>query len=1446
MSDPKPPRQEPVPIPPDTPTLIDLARATGIISSDQARLLADLAAARAFSAAQGAASPPVPSPDTRDARAHPAAPPAPPEGPGLPAEHPSPPTREEAQAFVAPTPSPASTGAETILEPPPGGITPSFVHKFQRADTVDEGARAGPARPRRPSEILRLSSVFSAHAVFNIAEMPDVPEEARAAWLIEKNRFGKYILVTRVGAGAMGEVWRAWQIDLPRWVALKFLKGDNPEEIARFVQEARTAAKLAHANIVTTYEAGELQGRRYIAMEFLEGADLSRGALETRAALEAIRDAARAVHYAHEQQIIHRDLKPSNLVLTRSGRLCVTDFGLAKSLKTPSGLSQTGALLGTPYYMSPEQAAGRTDLDGRSDVFALGATLYHLLTGRPPFTGNTWVEILRGVLQDEPIPPRYLNPALGRDVETIVLKCLEKEPARRYESARALQEDLDRSLRGEAILARPASLVYKMWLRVRRHKAASAAAAALVGTLSVVGAVWAFTPGKIQFAVAPAGARVRVGEQEWIARAEPRLVSLPAGVYEMTAELAGHDPETRTVAVERGRTKDLTLRLAHHQGRLEAESHPQGSEIEVDGVAYGSRVRNLALDTGPHRLRAWSLGHYTREAEVEVEKGGTARAFLWLEPGVAWTYGSTGIPSGIGLDLRAIDIDGDGVREMLHQDSTDLVFRRAVDGAELRRLTAWDSLQFHHAVLDLGGDVGRVLVIGGERNHGAAMLCVDPRRPGSEAVLWHWQGPAEQWPAPCGMMLVLLSDLNGDGVAEIAGGLRRPGVVVLDGKTGKEWAMRGTPVHPGMLGLLDARDPDRLLFGGPRQPPEQPVTESTPYTVGCLRISDGALEWTTDLGPVRELGWVDLDGDGLREVQFRTAAALHVAEGRTGSPRWSAPMAGGAGAATACGTTDLDGDGLQDLLYVDREGRAHARSGADGHVLWERALGALAVVGGPAGIARGAGGELVFRGENALAAVDPKDGSPRWSTPGDFLHAACLDVDRDGTGEIVAGQRGVGLVCFGGDGKRRWTLSLAQDVSPADVFDDVDGDGQGEIAIHASAAMIGVVRPPLRLWSRPAAGPLQAAPIAVDLDGDGGLEVIQLGPWGQDRRLACLDGRSGRVRWTRTENTPPNRGPGVGDFDGDGRPDLVIVGARARVPGPRFMVFRGSDGEIVREWEYDGADLYCRPAVADANGDGVPEVVYQRWSGQDLACTDGKTGRLLWRLDAGAPGMGGVEAADLDGDGGIDFVAPFLDGRVHAVRGKDGVPLWSATVDPEGSRAPAAAADVDGAGAVVVFVVSRRGTLWALEGKTGATRWTLPGGSEGLGRPEIVRADGGSTVVVAPLGAAGVVAAEAATGALRWHAPERKAVLAAPRVRDLDGDGLLEVVVATAHGDLEVLDFRTGASLWRVSLGGGMIESDPEVADLDGDGVLDILVADHDGMLHAVSGRGTRGARRSR
>src|SRR5437660_3151127 len=304
---------------------------------------------------------------------------------------------------------------------------------------------------------------------------PRVNKTASAAELL--GELGDYELLEEIGRGGQGVVFRARQKSLNRTVALKVIslgQWASKAHVKRFRREAEAAASLEHPGIVPIHEVGEREGQCYFSMKFVEGGQLDevvrREPSSIRRAVELVAKVARTVHYAHEHGILHRDIKPGNILLDQHGEPHLTDFGLARLVEADSTVTGTLDVLGTPSYMAPEQAAGNnTEISRNTDVYGLGAVLYQLLTGHPPFAGGTTYETVKLLLETEPRPPRQLNPKVDRDLSTICLKCLEKDPKRRYSSALALAEDLEHWLKHDPIRAKPSGFFTHARKWVRRN-----------------------------------------------------------------------------------------------------------------------------------------------------------------------------------------------------------------------------------------------------------------------------------------------------------------------------------------------------------------------------------------------------------------------------------------------------------------------------------------------------------------------------------------------------------------------------------------------------------------------------------------------------------------------------------------------------------------------------------------------------------------------------------------------------------------------------------------------------------------------------------------------------------------------------------------------------------------------------------------------------------------
>ncbi len=388
---------------------------------------------------------------------------------------------------VAAGPAVEADGAsETIAVPP--SASPG---------TLPAGAVAPPAST--PTEMVTLGGPPAGGATVTVGS--DVGTGAGELAPGQKVHYiGDYETVSVLGQGGMGIVYKARQISLNRLVALKMIRNAefaNEDQVRRFQNEAEAVATLDHPGIVPIYEVGTHEDMRYFSMKLVEGQGLDKAledlAKDPRAAARVVSEVADAVNHAHRRGILHRDLKPANILLDGEGRAHVTDFGLAKRIEHDAGLTVSGAIMGTPSYMSPEQAVGRSSLvTTASDVYGLGAILYAALTGRAPFAGDSVMNTLDQVRHRPPQPPTRLNAKLPRDLELICLKCLEKDPRHRYASAQALSDDLNRWLRGEPIAARPVGPVVRLRMWAKRKPALAGLSAALVvaSIAGVIGIAW--------------------------------------------------------------------------------------------------------------------------------------------------------------------------------------------------------------------------------------------------------------------------------------------------------------------------------------------------------------------------------------------------------------------------------------------------------------------------------------------------------------------------------------------------------------------------------------------------------------------------------------------------------------------------------------------------------------------------------------------------------------------------------------------------------------------------------------------------------------------------------------------------------------------------------------------------------------------------------------------
>ncbi len=494
-------------------------------------------------------------------------------------------------------------------------------------------------------------------ALEEVRELAEIPASATdvSAPGAGSSRFGDYELLEVIAHGGMGMVYKARQASLNRLVAIKMLlfgAHSSPAAIKRLRAEAVAAASLRHPNIVSIHEVGFCEGQHFLAMDYVEGRPLSAliagKPLPPRRAATYLRTIAEAIHHAHEHGILHRDLKPSNVLIDQENQPRLIDFGLAKRLESDSHLTGSGQVLGSPNYMSPEQAGGkRGAVTRRSDIYSLGAMLYELLTGRPPFIGEGPAEIVPQVLNTEPLVPRALNPSVPLDLQTVCLKCLEKEPEKRYPTALALAEELARFLEGKPVLARPVGRLGKSWRWCRRQPVRASWAGALVLTLILgsTGVLWQWRRAEQQRATAQANEqRARQSEyaadislaQHALEANDPGLAISLLDKYQPASSLeSGHGPPSPDLRHWEWRylrqlcQSDESFTLVNHSTWIDA------LQVSSDGGL-------LAYRKGAAQVCVWDLEAKRKLSEVPAPAPLWARNFAFVPQSELLAVGSIG------------------------------------------------------------------------------------------------------------------------------------------------------------------------------------------------------------------------------------------------------------------------------------------------------------------------------------------------------------------------------------------------------------------------------------------------------------------------------------------------------------------------------------------------------------------------------------------------------------------------------------------------------------------------------------------------------------------------------------------------------------------------------------------------------------------------------------
>ena len=814
--------------------------------------------------------------------------------------------------------------------------------------------------------------------------------------------FGRYAILAEVGRGGMGAVYKAMDPVLNRVVALKILSDRfiaTEEDVRRFQRESKLASRLRHPHLVRVYEAGVFDNVPYFTMEFVEGRTLDDILLEeltsvfragqkprlTRESKVRIMiKVAEAVHVAHRLEIIHRDLKPANIVIDAADEPHVTDFGLAKEVKSVSFLTSTGTAMGTPYYMPPEQAKGDLrGLDPRTDVYAMGAVLYHALTLKLPFMEETGAAVLRRVIEDDPEPPRRIDPTIERGFERVIFKAMAKQKADRYPTAADFARDLERCLAGEEVSARgptPAATV-KKW--VRRRPAWAAAIGASLAVLWIVSIVMFFRPGRLTLRTDPPGAEVWIDGTKLDAATPIESHRLARGRHDVKLVRTGYRTQTFQIDLGGGGQEVRQERLEAQTGRITLTSNPTAAEVRLEGpqrLTLKTPVELLALPDGSYRAEFFRPAFQLTTATVNVRDRTDAKKSVDLRDAVRWRIDTS--REGVHPEFAVADLDGDGRLDIVGGSKDGKVF--ALSGKDGHVLWSHDSRspsQTRPVIGDGDGDgkpdvflgtgttgflclrgkdgAARYYVRTGQRTFMVDALkdftgdrCTDPVTVSWDGTFTWWSGRSLLELKPAAVTTLSLEGRPVGPPQSIPGG------VLVVTENGRVWNVNvGGKSHskfdagPAPRAWAVDADGRSLVLADKTEVAMWSVSDksctwrrkigATPVAVSigpvvavsteeghvvALDLADGSERWRfrADQEIAGRAVWADLDGDGILEtIATSQDRRIYVLDAR-GGMRWYAPATDALSGTPV--VADLNGDGLPEIIAGAADGKVVAVS----------------------------------------------------------------------------------------------------------------------------------------------------------------------------------------------------------------------------------------------------------------------------------------------------------------------------------------------------------------------------------------------------------------------------------------------------------------------------------------------------------------------------------------
>ena len=1119
--------------------------------------------------------------------------------------------------------------------------------------------------------------------------------------------FGQYEILGEIARGAMSVVYRARQRGLDRVVALKVLQGGaftSPEQLQRFMQEAHAAARIQHPNIVPIHDFGIQNGQHYFTMDYIAGGSLAdrlaKGPFPPREALEIIRQAADALQHAHEHNVVHRDIKPGNILIDSDGRVHVTDFGVAKEMDhTEMHLTATGQMIGTPQYMSPEQASGRSShVDQRSDIFSLGVTLYEMLAGRPAFLAESMMQMLHKVCHEDPPSPHQINPRVHRDAATICLKAIEKEPARRYPTARAMAQDIEHFLAGEPIEAKTAGPFRRRVRKLRRFAPLIAGNLLLAG-LAVAGLRHYLhsRPCRVKLDIAHREFDVTLDGQTLPAEQFGASFTIPAGKHHVrVAAEPEFDPQEFDFTVKPAESQTFHMDLERRKGQLIVTADPPDAGITILGAdgyrlpLRGPRVEQ-ELPTGQYTVLVYRDNYLARDLAVVIEPRATNSCRVTLPPVGIWAA-----PTAASIQSVPVvaDVDNSGLPEAIIGDNAGNVYCVAARSGVMKWVhQVGDAVQAPVAVASsnvfVATTAGKLFCLAGDDGHEI------------------WRKPFEAAGPVFGA--IILRDVTGTGVPDaiIAGGagavyavsgatgtglwtntvegriescvaLGRVGTneFVLVGSSGGTLAAFG--LRRGELLWNVATDTPLLLpprfeelAGQPCVLLPTPKTPGDERTLTAVSLTEHKITGVSTEFPRR----LDLAGTGQPQSIVVTVDGTTCYDATGTNQLWRSDYL-----AIGAYTADLDGDGTLDLVFNNGPNEIVALSGRDGSMIGRIMLDAptgrgftlddVDGAGNPdivVGVAQQlrcfslAGGRKCWSGRSAgyfdapfadvagrfvtkdnageIACYDPQLSAPVWRVPTSPQPSPYFGVAA-GEGVVVDADANSRLVraFSAATGQPLWQMRLNAETTS--IGAPAVGDGlaivsDGVASVRAFALTNGAAR-----WSVRLPGVTTAPTI-----GDG--RVIVTGLNDLYTTVTCLTATNGQTLWRTGFSDPVPTPPVLVDINGTGVPDVLALCDNGII-----YALDGRDGATLWLYRHSDRHTHTHNGIVVAGKRGFFATSTGEVIGLDL-----KTGQPTWTRRLKEPVLGMPALADMNGT--LVVLVGTMKGRVHCLSCKDGAELWS-------------------------------------------------------------------------------------------------------------------------------------------------------------------------------------------